>query len=120
MGRAAGDAAVVGEVDARAQARIARLQHSQRLLAARWKSGPLPDLVEPARVAAVALQQLLAAHPQPPRDPDVDRVRLGERAAGEGGRGGGHERDGHGTRQLAGRHLTQAARGYFSQAKKAI
>ena len=72
------------EVDAVDEARIALGEQGQGLVPAAGKALLLPDLVEPARVAAVAGQQVLAPDAQPARDPDVDGVGLGKRRASRG------------------------------------
>lgn len=67
------------KIDPIRQARIARLKFRQRLVPAARKSPLFPDLIEAARVAAVAQQRVLAAYPEPASDPNVDGILLRER-----------------------------------------
>ena len=75
----AGEAPVGPEIDAAYKKRVARREQLLGLGARTWKTSLLPDLVEAARVAAVAGDEVAAAYPEPARNPNVDRVRLGER-----------------------------------------
>ena len=68
------------EVDAVGKPRMPLVKHGQGLGPAARKALLLPDLVEPARVAAIAEKQVLAADPQPARNPDVDGVGLAQSA----------------------------------------
>lgn len=43
-----------------------------------------PNLVEATRIAPISANEIAAAHLKPARDPDVDRVLLGQRTAGNG------------------------------------
>ncbi len=54
----------------------------ERLCSATWKVRTLPDFIEASRIAGITPKQFLAGYTQPPPDPDVDSVGLGERAAG--------------------------------------
>src|SRR5215510_10887993 len=55
-------------------------EQRQRLVAAADKALAFPDLIEPAWVAGVARQDVLAADPEPARHPDVDRIGFREPA----------------------------------------
>lgn len=50
---------------------IAFSEKGNSSLATACKTLLLPDFIKPPWVAAIALQKILAADPQPPRDPDV-------------------------------------------------
>jgi len=77
--RLARDGAVAAVVDAVDEPGIALSEYGAGLVAAAGEALLLPDLVETAGVAAIARHQLLASHPQPARDPDVDGVGFPER-----------------------------------------
>jgi hypothetical protein len=66
-------------VDAVDQAWMAVLENLQRLGPAAGEPLLLPDLVEPARIAAITCNQVLASDAQPPGDPDLDGVGFRER-----------------------------------------
>lgn len=68
------------EVDPIGQAWMAFVEYRQRLGPAAWEAFLFPDLVKPAGVASIPCQEVLAADPQPARDPDVDGIGLGQRA----------------------------------------
>src|SRR5262249_61677766 len=55
-------------------------EQRQRLVAAADKALAFPDLIEPAWVAGVARQDVLAADPEPARHPDGDRIGFREPA----------------------------------------
>src|SRR5262249_48939318 len=71
--------AIIGSVD---KARIALREKGPCLVATAGEAPLLPNLVEPARVAAVAHHQILAAHAKPAGNPDIDRIGLREGALG--------------------------------------
>lgn len=76
---------------------IALAKQRQRFGPGAGKAQLLPNLVEAARVAGVPLDEVLLAHAQPARDPDIDRIVLGEGPAkGRCGRRGVEKRSDHG------------------------
>src|ERR1700674_5741636 len=79
---------VGSEIDAADEERIACRKHFLGLCADARKARLLPDLIEAARVAAVAGNEVTAADAEPARDPDVDGVGLGKRAPLRRDRGG--------------------------------
>ena len=56
-------------------------QSFESFCSARRKVGSFPNFVQTAGVARITAQQFLARNTQPTRDPNIDRIRLGERAA---------------------------------------
>src|SRR5512145_2911035 len=70
------------EIHAIDQARVQVGELGLRLRTAAGKANAFPNLVEPARVAAIAGDEILATDAQPARDPDVDGVCLGQAAQG--------------------------------------
>lgn len=68
-------------VNAGVETRIALLENPQGRGATAGKPDLFPYLIEAAWVAAIAAYQLRRAHPDPARDPDVDRVVLSQRSA---------------------------------------
>jgi hypothetical protein len=72
--------APIAKVGAIRQARIALSEELHRLLPARREALAPPDFVEAAWVTAVAEHQILAPDAQPASDPDIDGVRLTQRA----------------------------------------
>lgn len=58
-----------------------RKELPERFVAAAGEPLFLPDLVKPARVAAIALNEVAGPNSEPARDPNVDRVALGEHRA---------------------------------------
>ena len=68
------------EIDPIRQARKARPKFRQSFVPAAGKSLLFPDLIEAARVAAIAQQDIFAADPEPAGDPNVDGILLRERA----------------------------------------
>jgi hypothetical protein len=72
------------EIDPIRQARKARLELRQGPVAAARKTLLLPDLIEAARVAAVAPQDVFAAYSEPAGDPNVDGILFGEWATRTG------------------------------------
>jgi hypothetical protein len=68
------------EIDAVGKAGMAFVEHGQGFSPAAGETLFFPDFVQSARIAAVAYQEILAADPQPARDPDVDRIGLGKGA----------------------------------------
>jgi hypothetical protein len=91
----AGNAPMRAGIDAIFKAWKPSLEKLHRLVPAAGESVFLPDLVKPPRVAAVALDQITSPHLEPTRDPDVDGVGLGQRAALNGGRRCGNKSGGH-------------------------
>ncbi len=71
-------------VDAVDEARIALAEKLQRLVPAAGKALLFPDLIEPARIAPVADEEVFAPDAEPARDPDIDGVGLREPALGRG------------------------------------
>jgi hypothetical protein len=71
-------------IDAIDEARMALAEKLQCPIAAAGEALLLPDLVQTARVAAVAGNQVLAADPEPAGDPDIDGVGFGEPARSRG------------------------------------
>jgi len=72
------------EIDPIPQAGKAGPEFSQGPVPAADKTLLFPDLIEPARVAAVAQHDVFAAYSEPAGDPDVDGILFGERAARAG------------------------------------
>lgn len=71
---------VQAEIDAIEEPRIPLTEELQRLLARAGKALLLPDLVEPAGIALIALAEVLAPYPEPSRNPDVDGIGAGKGA----------------------------------------
>jgi hypothetical protein len=71
--RNAAVAAIIGSSD---KGWIANLEQLQSRLAAAGEPLLLPDLIEPAGVAAIAAREVDGADAQPARDPDVDGIGL--------------------------------------------
>lgn len=99
-------ALVRAKIDAIHQARIAFLEHFEGLSAGGGEAHAFPNFIEATRIAAVASYEVLASNTQPTGDPDVDGIRLGERAAGKRLRNTIEERNGHGS------DLGDRSRGY--------
>ncbi len=91
-----GDPTVRAEVDAVEQERVLFAHDAKRCVPTAGKPPLLPDLVEAARIAAVAEEKILAAHARPAGDPDVDRIRRGESASGDDWGRGRKKGEGHG------------------------
>ena len=95
-------------VDAFKHRGITRAQKLKCFGATGRKACTLPDLVEAARIAVIAGEDLLAWGPQPAGEPDVDGVGLRQWPAGENWQRAVEENDGHGfnraTRLDAGVH----------------
>lgn len=91
----AGNAPMRAGIDAILEAWKSSLEKLHRLIPAAGESVFLPDLVEPPRVAAVTLDQVPPPYLEPACDPDVDGVRLGQRAALNGRRRCGDKSGGH-------------------------
>jgi len=64
----------------------AREEHLESFRAAPGEAFLLPDLIEAARIAFVALNEIAAANFEPAGDPDVDGVGLGQGRARAAGR----------------------------------
>lgn len=77
------DAAVRAWVKARLETRKAALEFGQSTVAAPWEARLLPDFIEPAGVAGVPALKVHGADSEPARNPDVDRIVLGQRTAGD-------------------------------------
>ena len=75
---AARDAPMWPAIDAVEQGGMPLAEKVERLVAAAGEPLLFPDLVESARVARIAGDQVLAPDPEPARDPDVDGVSLAE------------------------------------------
>src|SRR5262245_1183455 len=63
------------------QPRIAGPELRQGFVATSREASLLPDFVEPARITAIAQQDVLAADPEPAGNPNLDCVLFGERLA---------------------------------------
>ena len=86
------------EIDAVEQGGKAGGEKLERLGPRPGEARPFPDLVEAARVAAVAPDQVTPAYAQPARDPYVDGIGLGEGSPLQGhGRGIGKRESHDGT-----------------------
>ena len=87
-------------------------ENVQRPLTRGREARPRPDLVNATRIAVVTGHDILAAHPKPPRDPDIDGILFAEAngLAGGGWRGriyvGTHD-EGPDETQIVPRRLTQ-------------
>src|SRR6056297_2956395 len=68
--------AVPTEIDPVHQVGILGLKPDQSFCARGWVLDALPHFVEAARIAVIALQNILAPDTQPPCDPDIDRIFL--------------------------------------------
>ena len=75
---AAWNASVRPAIDAVEQGGMPLAEKLECLVAAAGEPLLFPNLIEPAWVAGVAGDQVLAPDPEPPRDPDVDGVSLAE------------------------------------------
>lgn len=84
-------------IDTIKKRRKALLELDKRLRPAVRKPHTLPDFIEAPGIAGVALDQVLAPHAKPARDPDVDRILFGQRPAGDGRRRRGEKYSGHDT-----------------------
>src|SRR4051812_14749672 len=89
--RRRGDAPVRTRIKARFQPGKAAAKLLKRASSRACEACFLPDLVEAARIAGVAALQVEGPNLEPAGDPDVDRVVLGQRAAGDRGRRGCEE-----------------------------
>jgi len=65
------------EIDPIGQARMQLCEQRPRLDPAACETLAFPDLVQPAWVAAVAIEEVLAPNAQPARNPNVDRICFG-------------------------------------------
>jgi hypothetical protein len=87
-------------IEARLQTGKATLEVGQRASAASRKAHFFPDLIEAARIAGVAALQVDGSNSEPSRDPDIDRVVLGQWSPGNRWRGFDKKRGGHGFQML--------------------
>src|SRR5690606_18996043 len=78
--RAPWDAPVRARIDPASELWVELGKPCQRLLPAAGEALALPDLIQSARIAAVAVEQVLASDAQPAGEPDVDGVGLGQAA----------------------------------------
>jgi hypothetical protein len=72
------DALVHSRINAINKSWMPLLHNGPRLRATAWKPGTFPDLIDAARIAAITLDQIPAANPQPPRQPDIDGIGFGQ------------------------------------------
>lgn len=89
------EALMGAEIDPIHEAGIARLEDFEGFGAGAGEALAFPNFIEPAGVAAVAIDEVFAADAEPASDPYVDCIRLCERAAGKHRRDGIQERNGH-------------------------
>ena len=78
--------APIAEISAVGSAGVKLTKAVGGLATAGWKAIAPPDLVEPAAVAAIAVEQIFLPHAQPAGDPNVDGIGFREWARGELGR----------------------------------
>ena len=65
------------EIDAIGKAGVENGKQRSRLRPAVGEALSFPDLVKPARIAAISLEEVLAPNAQPARDPNIDRISFG-------------------------------------------
>jgi len=89
------DASVEAEVDPVGKTGMEVGEQRSRLHPAVGEALSFPDLVKPARIAAIAVEEVLAANAEPARDPDVDCICFGQAACGSAGALGGWDQGWH-------------------------
>lgn len=73
-----GNAPVGAEIDSVGEPGVAILEGFQSLRTGIRKALALPDLIKAARIALIAANEIGPPDPEPARDPDIDRVRMGQ------------------------------------------